>query len=328
MPSRNTLFFNHFHTPRSNKYVIQYSDKDENKGKKAINHFGSPIKILKGLKEGQNAVINVTEHFQSNPMQFFQGLIMAVEEEGGKGEIMERSVLLELEGSKLRIINGAEAVYRGESNHVILGGLPIKEEVFKLESREELLTAVEKAEYAHPAHPFFGDFGIEEDILNEICETIKESDSQLFIPYTTAYGPRYDKRARGTEESDIDIYDIKEKHSALFIVEQDHHVHLPSGMNGVALLEDSAVDKEVPLEELKEAKIISARETDSLRDLWRTGRTYADQLPGYLDREWFWKIINTPYTMEKFQEYRDKYYSIELGNLDVEELRERCRDLN
>ena len=326
--SRKTLFFNHFHTPRSNSYVIQHSEKDENKGKKAINHFGSPVKILQGLREGQNAIITITEHFKSNPLQFFHGLVRAVEELGGEGKIEERSVLLELENSQMRVINGAEAIYKDESNHIILGGLPINEEIFKLEDRDELLEAANKARYAQPAHPFFGDFGIEEETLFEICETIRESSAQLFIPYTTGYGYMYDKKARGFEESEIDIEDLSEKFSAPYIVEQDHHVHLPSGMNGAALLKNSALEDEVPIQKLKEAKIIKPKKTDTLKDQWRIGRTYADQLPGYLDKKWFWKIINTPYTQKHFRKYRDKYYDLELGNLDFDKLEERSKKLN
>jgi hypothetical protein len=323
---RNTLFFNHFHSPRSNSYVMKYSDS-KYLGQKAINHFGSPIKILKGLQSRQKAVINLTEHFQTNPRKFFEGMVQAVEEIGGSGSIQNQSVLLELKGAEMKIINGVEATYRGEGNHVILGGVPIEKEVYILENKQDLKNALEKAEYAHPAHPFFGDFGIEKEKLFEICRTIKESSAQLFIPYTTAYGHMYDEKTRGFEESEIDIEDLSEKFSAPYIVEQDHHVHLPSGMNGVALLENSATE-EVPIQELKEARIIKPKKSDTLRDQWRIGRTYADQLPGYLDRTWFWKIINTPYSMDQFRKYRDKYYSLELGNLDFEELNRRSRNLN
>lgn len=325
--TRNTLFFNHFHTPKSNEYVSTHGSANEWEG---INHFGSPIKILESLEGGQNAIITVTDHFHTNGKEFYEKLLEEVEEKGGEGTVNEKNLILELEGSKLKILNGVEACYKAENNHVILGGLPIDDhEKYMFQEKREFTEAVEKAEYAHPAHPFFGDFGIEDKILDEICEVINESSTKLFIPYTTAYGPKFDKKARGTEDSERDIYDLTKEYSAPFVVEHDHHIHLPSGMNGVGLLEDSPVENEgVPLNEIEESQIIKPRRSDSLRDLWRIGRTYADLLPGYENRKWFWKIIKTPYSKKGYAAWRDKYYRKELEKLDAENLRERSQDLN
>lgn len=324
--NRNTLFFNHFHTLRSNDYVSTHGSAEEWEG---INHFGSPIKILEGLEAGQNTIITVTEHFHTNGEEFYRKLLEEVKEKGGEGHLNKRNLSLELEGSKLKIINGVEACYKHENNHVVLGGLSIEDHgKYMFEEKENFAKAVEKADYAHPAHPFFGEFGIEDEILDEICEVIQESSAKLFIPYTTAYGPKFDKKARGTEDSDRDIYDLTVEYSVPFIVEHDHHIHLPSGMNGVGLLEDSSLDKEVPLQEIKDAQLIEPRKSDSLRDLWRIGRTYADLLPGYEDKKWFWNLISTPYTEEDYIEWRDKYYQKELDSLDFSKLRTRSRELN
>lgn len=323
---RNTLFFNHFHTPQSNEYVTRHGSAEEWEG---VNHFGSPVKILEGLKPGQKAVITVTDHYQTAGKQYYRELIQEVEEKGGEGKLKEKSLDLELEDSRVKAINGVEACYREENNHIILGGLPVEDESkYMFEEKEKFRKAVEKAEYAHPAHPFFGDFGIDEETLDEICRIIQNSGTKLFIPHTTAYGPKFDKKARGTEESERDIFDLREEFSAPFIVEQDHHIHIPSGMNGVGILEDSAPEKEVPVSEIEEMNVIEPRKSDSLRDLWRIGRTYADLLPGYSTRKWFWRIINTPYSRKDYRAWRNLYYRKELGDLNMEELRNRSRSLN
>jgi hypothetical protein len=326
MSDRNTLFFNHFHTSESNEYVNEYGGAEDWEG---INHFGSPLKILESLEEEQNAVVTITEHFHTNGEEFYYELLENIKQKGGDGRINDRSINLELENSKMKILNGVEACYKGKDNHVILGGLPIDDnENYMFDDKKEFAEAVEKAEYAHPAHPFFGEFGIEEGILKEICDIVKDSSSKLFIPYTTAYGPKFDKKARGTEESEKDIYDLKQEYSTSLIVEHDHHIHLPSGMNGVGMLEDSSTRKEIPIEEIKDSKVIEPRKSDCLRDLWRIGRTYADLLPGYREKQWFWNIIDTPYNENEYKERRDKYYKKELNNLNFEKLKERSRELN
>ena len=99
-------------------------------------------------------------------------------------------------------------------------------------------------------------------------------------------------------------------------------------MNGVGLIEDSALEKEVPVSEIEDMNLIEPRKSDSLRDLWRIGRTYADLLPGYSTRKWFWSIIKTPYSREDYREWRNLYYRKELGDLNMDELRNRSRTLN
>jgi hypothetical protein len=323
----NTLFLNHFHTPKSTQHLIKHTDAT---GEEIKNHQGNPLLILDKLENSQKAVITLTEHLSTNGEEYFQKLIEKAESKGGKGSIQNKHVKLELEGAKVKILNGVEASYKKESNHIIIAGLPIKreEQHYMLKNKQELQKSLEKAEYAHPAHPFFGKFGIKNKTLEEVCETINKSDTELFIPFTTAYGPRYDKKARGTKESNENIYSLKEKYSAKFIVEQDHHIHLPSGMNGAGLLKEKSMEEKFPLQEIKSSRVIKPRKIDKIRDLWRTGRTYADQLPKYLERKKIWKKIQTPYTKEKFQQYRNKYYKKELEKLKIKKLMKKTQALN
>jgi hypothetical protein len=330
MPFSNTLFINHFHTEKSTEYVREITEEPEWKG---INHLGDPMKILKKLDEGQNAVIVLTEHYRTNGEKFFEKLGEDVEEIGGDYELNDRSLMMEHERSKVAIINGVEASYKRRDTHIVIAGLPIEdeEEYYNLDI-EELSRVLEDAAYAHPAHPFLGDFGMDMEELDEVCETIKDSPTKLFIPYTYAYPFNIDRNARGETDSEIDVRELAERYGAPLIVEHDHHVHLPSSLGGIGLLNDRAINEleegRVPVDEIKDMRIIQPTKLDTFRDLFRAGRTFADQLPNYIEWERFWKILTFPYGREDMEELRDKYYAAELNDLDMEELRARSRRLN
>jgi hypothetical protein len=330
MASREILFFNHFHTERSTEYVDEERDVPEWDGS---NHFGSPVKTLKYLDKGQKAVVTITEHFWTNGKDFFEELGGETEELGGSYEMNERCLILEEGGATLYIINGVEASYREEDNHLVLAGLPLSDrERYKDLDREELREKLEEAGYAHPAHPFLENFGMEDEILDEVCETINYSPTELFIPFTTAYGSIIDGKARGEEESERDVKELAGEHGANLIVELDHHVHLPRNLNGVALLENSAAGKlengEIPLEEIRDSYVIDATHWDLFKDWFRAARTFADQLPNYMEWKSFWSLLTFPYGDEELLELRDYYYDAELSSLDIEKLRSRSRPLN
>ncbi|MFB6099867.1 MAG: hypothetical protein ABEK16_01210 [Candidatus Nanohalobium sp.] len=328
--TRNTLFLHHFHTEKSTDYVNELTEEPEWKG---INHLGDPVKILEKLGEGQKAVIVLTEHYRTNREGFFRELGEEAEELGGSYELNERSLVMEHEDSKVAIINGVEASYRRRDSHLVLVGLPLREEkeYYNIEG-EELSEVLEDAAFAHPAHPFLGEFGMDMEELEEVCETIKESSAELFIPYTYAYPVNIDRNARGETDSEINVQRLAEKYDAQMIVEHDHHVHLPSGLGGIGLLEDSAIEKlesgEIPLGEIKDMKVIEPTKLDTFQDLFRAGRTYADQLPNYMEWKGLWKRLTFPYGREELKELRDRYYSAELEDLDMDELRKRSRKLN
>lgn len=326
----NTLFLNHFHTEKSTQYVEEFTDDPEWKG---INHLGDPTEILERLGDNQNAVIVLTEHYQTNGIEFFEDLGREAEEIGGAYKLNDKSLILKHEGSKVAIINGVEASYLRRDSHLVIAGLPLEneEEYFNLD-RESLEESLRHASFAHLAHPFLGDFGLDMNEIDMVCRTIKESPAKLFIPYTFAYPINIDRNARGEKESKTDIYDLMDKYDAPMIVEHDHHVHLPSNLGGVGLTKDSAVEKlergEIPLEEILDMRIIEPRRRDTFRNLFRAGRTFADQLPNYKRWKTLWKRLTFPYGREELESWRDKYYSTELEDINTEELQKRSRPLN
>lgn len=328
--SWDTLFINHFHTEKSTEYVNNIIEEPEWKG---ANHLGDPLKILEKLDRGQKAVITLTEHYRTNGKEFFRKLGEEAEELGGSHELNEYSLILELEGAKVMIINGVEASYKRRDTHLIIAGLPIedRDEYYNLNDLE-LEEVLEKAAYAHPAHPFYGKYRMDKQEMDNVCKMIQESPAELFIPYTYAYNIKIDRKARGETGSKQDVQDLAEKHDAPLIVEHDHHIHLPSNLSGIGLLSNKAIKElevdRVPIEQIKKARIVEPTKLDTFKDLFRAGRTYADQLPNYMEWKNFWKRLSFPYETEELESWRDRYYSVELKELDIDELEERSRALN
>ncbi|MFB6158590.1 MAG: hypothetical protein ABEJ95_02905 [Candidatus Nanohalobium sp.] len=327
---RNTLFLHHFHTDKSTEYVKELTDEPEWKG---INHLGDPLKILEKLDEDQKAVISLTEHYRTNGEDFFRELGEKAEKLGGSYRMRERSLIMEHEGSKIAIINGVEASYKQRDKHIVLSGLKLeeKENYYNID-REKLSEALKETAYAHPAHPFLGEFRMSLDELDEVIRTIQRSSAKLFIPYTYAYNVRIDRQARGEKKNDLDVKELAKRYDAPIILEHDHHVHLPSGLGGIGLLKDSAIEAleegQIPVKEIEDMNVIEPRRRDTFRDLFRAGRTFADQLPNYIEWKSLWKKLTFPYGTKELESWRDKYYSSELENIDIENLKERSRKLN
>jgi hypothetical protein len=330
MTNWNTLFLNHFHTKESTGHVKELTDCPD---WKAVNHLGSPVRILEKLQEGQNAVITLTEHYKTNGKDFFQKMGEKAENLGGGYKLNDHSLVIEQGGSKVAVINGVEASYRRRDSHVVIAGLPIQDNKTYYNLDEEKLGEVlENAAYAHPAHPFLEEFGMSMKELEKVCRTIQDSSAKLFIPYTCAYPVNIDKNARGVSGSETDVHGLANKYNSCLIVEHDHHVHLPSNLGGIGLLKSSSIkhleNGEIPLEEIKKMRIIEPSKTDTFRDLFRAGRTFADQLPNYKEWKSLWKRLTFPYGEDELKYWRDKYYSSELEDLNMDELRNKSRALN
>lgn len=335
---RNTLFFNHFHTEGSSKHEKRLRDFN------AVNHHSSPSEMLYNLQDGQNAVIVLTEHYATNGRDWYKDLGRSIEKEVGSWQLGDHSMVMEEDGSKVGLINGIETSYEEHLNHVVVGGLPIEEQQDYVNlDREELSSLADTGAFIHPAHPYFGEFGIEEEKLDDIIEIGNESDAELFLPETFAYG-FFNRVARGEIGSDQAVYDLAEENDADLIVEHDVHTYIPKNLSGVGLLAEESIDQlekdEIPLENIKDMHVTESegiqRYWEELFDTKEAVRNYGDFLPGY--HQGLWDIvpgyklplignIDIPRANDEFIDMRDSSYDEQL-DFELDELYERSRELN
>ncbi|MFB6158589.1 MAG: hypothetical protein ABEJ95_02900 [Candidatus Nanohalobium sp.] len=326
----NTVFLNHFHTKEST-YHERLRDFT------AVNHHGSPAKIAEELDEGQKAAIVVTEHFSTNGEDWYKELGRDIERDGGNYTLNENSLNLEQGGSEVTVWNGVEASYKDNQNHIIAAGLPINDEEDYLNlNSDDMEWLADRSDYIHPAHPYFMDFGMEEDIIEDVIDIGQDSEAQLFLPETHAYGV-LDSMATGEVGSDTSVYDLSREEDIPLIPEQDHHVHLPHNLSGVGLIPGG--DSDEITDRVEEVQVIEPENSiqsilEEAIDTKNAVRTFADMLPGYNQEDGgVWKHVpdlgpfSIPVTDEDFEDIRDSSYRAAL-DFDISELQSRSRPLN
>ena len=330
MNSYNVLFFNHFHTERSNNYTQKHQeDIVEWEGK---NHYGSPIEILENLGKGEKAVMTITEHFETNGKEFYDQLAERVEQEGGKYEINEKCLILKKEGSEIYLINGVEASYKDGQNEIVIAGLKLEDNsTYYQLTKKELREKLDKAAYAHPAHPYLGQYGMEKEILNEVCTEIQNSKSKLFIPQTKAYGPLINRLAKGKLTKDKTT-ELANKYETEKIIELDHHIHLPKNLNGMPLIREKSTEKireeKIPVEEIKKAKKIKSKTTDKIIDTIRSKKSFAPQMLRIINSKKLWDKIGFPQNKKTKRQVRNKYYKKEIEQNKIQDLKQKTEKVN
>ncbi|MFB6190990.1 MAG: hypothetical protein ABEJ64_01025 [Candidatus Nanohaloarchaea archaeon] len=304
------LLAHHTHTPESNRTAREYAGVD------ARNHAGSYLELVEALDPGFDIVFSRTEHHGkyscSDPRSYHSRLQQEAGEKGVELDYHDRHVTGELEGTRFAIIEGVEASYRDEDNHVTFVGVPVDEEVDLHElGEDEFYSEAEKASFVAPAHPFLGDLGFPREDLEELVDTAGNGhgEIELMLGYSTGYDRLTNARARGELMNGGKAVEEVAGEEVPVIPELDWHVCIPGELSGFGVLPDGSVDRlfegDIPVENFGRAEVIQNGK-NGISPLQMV-TTYPEELPLYDRFEPIYRSLDllgleVPYGQQEFTE--------------------------
>lgn len=316
------LLLNHSHTDLSNEAEQEVRDFP------AINHQVNYGDLIEGLDGGDSVAVAGTEHWRIND---YSELERYVESRGGAVERYDTHIAGELDETEFAAFYGVEGSLETYPQHFTASGVDIsevdKDRDFVNMDEDELYDLARQSAWITPAHPYLPGFSLEDENMDLIMDMDEDPDIDVMLPYTEGYNKILNGLAQGRHREN-NVEEVADDRNLSVVPEADLHCYVPHGLAGFGLTEgvvEDAREGEISLDKIREADVITEKGTDIPFNLYRSGQSFADQLPGY-DSGLYRQISFVPTSEEDFQDI----WESSLDNLvtDREDVEERVKHLS
>lgn len=232
---RDVLFFNHTHTPDSNRFEDEIRDLQIN------THATDYVELTRVLPEGQDAIFVKTDHWKTDP-SYFERIQSEVEASGGSFERFDTYICLKLENSTGVVINGVESSLLDDKYHVTICGLPLSDKsLYRTLELRELIDIGTRAEWIAPAHIGMPFHKFPEAYLNDLFERAEKKRATVALGYSTGYFPMYNRISRNEIPSRKSVIDYANQYQVPLTPELDLHGAVPRGFSGCGVVDSSVM---------------------------------------------------------------------------------------
>ncbi len=316
------LLLNHSHTDLSN------TSEQEVRDFPAINHQVNYGDIIEELGDSDSVAVAGTEHWRIND---YSGLEQYVESRGGEVDRYDTHIAGELDRTEFAAFYGVEGSLESYPQHFTASGVDLSEveqdrDYINMDE-DELYDLARESAWITPAHPFLPGFSLEDENVELVMDMDEDTEIDVMLPYTEGYNKVLNSLAQGRHREQS-VEDIAENRDLSMIPEADLHCYIPRGMAGFGITEglvDAARDGNVDVEAVKDSDVIPESAKDTPFNFYRSGQSFADQLPGY-DSGVYRHVPMVPTSEEDFQAIWEN--TLENLDFDRNEVREKAKDLS